>query len=365
MARKIDRADELGKRIAFVLACAWRSLPPSISISVSELAAIKPLLFNSGSAALGWWRIKHSDMEMSDEAAQLQQAYKLNTLMAAASHREIEQAITFLRANGLEPLMGKGWTIARLYPKTGLRPYGDVDLYVRPENYSNAAALLKHPNAPRCPVDLHRGAAELDDRSFDQLYVRSQLVPLGSIEVRTLGPEDNLRLICLHMLRHGAWRSLWLCDVAVALESRAANFDWEYFLSGDAQRSDWVACAIGLAHKLLGARIDDTPLARRADSLPNWLARCVLRQWGTVKTPHGWRQPIATYLWQPKGVLQAIRSRLPNAIEATVGVRGPFNEMPRFPFQVGESFLRTTRFLMQLPSLRRERLRNLNAQDAQ
>jgi hypothetical protein len=364
VARKFDQADELGRQTASALACAWRSLPPSISLSVSELAAIKPLLLNSGSAALAWWRIRHSS-EMSNEMAELQQAYRLNTLMAAASRVEIEQTITFLRAAGVEPLMGKGWTIARLYPKTGLRPYGDVDLYVRPENYSSAAALLKHPDCPRCPVDLHRRAAELDDRSFDQLYARSQPVPLGSTEVRALGPEDNLRLICLHMLRHGAWRPLWLCDVAVALESRPTNFDWDYFLSGDKRRSDWVACAIGLAHRLLGARIDETPLARRAENLPDWLARCVLRQWGTVKTPHGWRQPIATYLWQPKGILQAIRFRWPNAIEATIGVRGPFNEMPRFPFQVGESLLRTTRFLMQLPELRRERLRNLNARDYQ
>ncbi|MGA9773206.1 MAG: hypothetical protein WBV94_29515 [Blastocatellia bacterium] len=52
-------------------------------------------------------------------------------------------------------------------------------------------------------------------------------------------------------------------------------------------------------------------------------------------------------------------------ISNSTGVRGPFNEMPRFPFQVGESLLRTTRFLMRLPELRRERLRNLNAQDSQ
>jgi len=29
---------------------------------------------------------------------------------------------------GVEPILGKGWAIARLYPERGMRPYGDIDL---------------------------------------------------------------------------------------------------------------------------------------------------------------------------------------------------------------------------------------------
>jgi hypothetical protein len=36
--------------------------------------------------------------------------------------------------------------------------------------------------------------------------------------------------------------------------------------------------------------------------------------------------------------------RWPNGIEATVGLRGPFNGLPRLPFQVAECVTRTARF---------------------
>lgn len=339
---------------ATVLAGAWRPVPSDLIISVEELAETAPLLLRSGGAPLGWWRLRNSEARTFPAAAQLQQAYRFHTVRAAVHEQEIKQIFTFLRSNGLEPLLGKGWTIARLYPKHGLRPYGDVDLYVHPEQYMATGAALRTPDAPACPVDLHHGSADLDDRSFDDVYDRSQLVRLGDVDVRTLGPEDSLRLLCLHTLRHGAWRPLWLCDIGVALESRPLNFDWDYFLSGNRRRSDWVACAIGLAHQLLGVRVDDTPVETRATNLPSWLLPTVLRQWDAGQTPHGSRTRMGHYLRNPAGVLKAIRIRWPNSIEATVDVRGPFNELPRLPFQVGDSLLRTAKFLTRMPGLLRQ-----------
>jgi hypothetical protein len=282
---------------------------------------------------------------------EFQQAYRLHTLQAALHEREIQQVFTRLRSIGAEALLGKGWAVARLYLEPGLRPYGDIDLYVRPEQYAATAAALRSPGAPACPGDLHRGAAELDDRSFDELRNRSQLIRLGEVEVRVFGAEDHLRLLCLHMLREGALRPLWLCDIAVALEARPADFDWDYFLSGNERRSDWAACAIGLAHQILGVNVDDTPIARRAKHPPSWLVPTVLREWGEGTPPHGRRLPMAAYLRRPSGWLQALRLRWPNPIEATIGVKGPFNNWPRLPFQLGDCLVRTARFARQLPRL--------------
>lgn len=351
----VEESRKRGKLVAASLAGAWRCPPPDLDSSAEELAEIAPLLMQSGGAALGWRRVLNSDLRSHPSLSQLQQAYRLHILQAAIHEREIKQTCTFLRSLGLEPLLGKGWAIARLYPERGLRPYGDLDLYVRREHYAAVTSALSGSDAPASPVDLHRGAAELDDRSFDDLYDRSRLVTLGQVEVRILGPEDNLRLLCLHTLRHGAWRPLWLCDIAVATESRPADFDWDYFLSGDRQRSDWVACAMGLAHQLLGATVDDTPVEWRAKHLPRWLVPTVLLQWGTFQTPHGCRPPIKTYLHHPGFVLWALRLRWPNPIEATVGVRGPFNELPRLPFQIGDSLLRASKFLTRVPGLLRQR----------
>src|SRR5205823_7319953 len=144
-----------------------------------------------------------------------------------------------------------------------------------PGDEAAARAALHAPGAPPGHVDLHtdfspgqRGHALMKDCRVDELYDRSQLVPLGGAEVRVLGPEDHLRFLCLHLLGHGAWRPLWLCDIAVALEARPPDFDWDHCLGGDPRRSDWVACSLGVAHQLLGARVDDTPIAERAQRLP-------------------------------------------------------------------------------------------------
>jgi len=344
-----------GDLIADTLRGAWRGVPPALEQPETSLAGIASLLLKSGVAPLAWRRVRQSELVASPSALQLQQGYRLHVLQSAMHERELARLASFLRPAGLDPLLGKGWAIARLYPEPGLRPYGDFDLYLRPDDYAAAKAALGGASAPTASIDLHRGAAELDDRGLDELYRRSLSVTLGEACVRVLGPEDHLRLLCLHMLRHGAWRPLWLCDIALALEVRPADFDWDYFLSGDPTRTDWAACAIGLAHQLLGARIDDTPVADRAERLPRWLVPVLLRQWGEGQTPHGMRVPMRRYLREPSGVLQALRLRWPNPIEATVHVAGPFNDWPRLPYQLGACVARAARFAGQLPAAWRHR----------
>ena len=60
---------------------------------------------------------------------------------------------------------------------------------------------------------------------------------------------------------------------------------------------------------------------------------------------------MAFVLRHPAGTLKALRLRWPNPIQATVGVGGPFNSLPRLPFQIGECLVRTLRFARQLPNL--------------
>jgi hypothetical protein len=178
-------------------------------------------------------------------------------------------------------------------------------------------------------------------------------VPMDGFPVRILAPEDHLRLLCLHMLGHGAWRPLWLCDLAVALEAGPAGCDWNRLLAGDARRRQWIACALALAHELLGARLEGAPAAVGERRLPRWLLPTVLSAWSGIspETPQGVRRPMSDYLFRPAGLLRALRVRWPNPIEATVGVGGPFNELPRLPFQIGECLSRTARFVRGLPRL--------------
>ena len=138
------------------------------------------------------------------------------------------------------------------------------------------------------------------------------------------------------------------------LESLPEDFDWDYLLGGDRRRGDWVVCAIGLAHRLLGARVDGLPVAQRARQLPRWLVPSVLRQW-SLHTHYMNTPSLAYCMRHPTQIPRALRLRWPNPIQATVGVGGAFNDLPRLPFQLGECFMRAAHFTTQVPRLIRQR----------
>jgi hypothetical protein len=347
--RATEKGKSPGTLIAAALAGAWRRVPGETAISAEDLAVITPLLLGSGAGALAWWRVRDSALRASAAARELREAYRFHTLGAALHELGIKEAFRLLRAAGVAPVLVKGWAVTRLYPEKGLRPYGDIDLCVRPEEYPRAAAALDGSEARKYSVDLHEGFENLDEESVEDLYARSRLERLDDCDVRVLGPEDHLRVLCVHFLRHGAWRPLWLCDVAAAVESRPADFDWDRCLGGDRRRADWVVCTIGLAHRLLGARVEDTPVAGRASRLPGWLLPAVVAQWETPCAPdHFPPELMLTSLRHPSRVPRALRDRWPNPIEATISVKGSFNELPRLPFQLGACLSRTTRFLGRL-----------------
>jgi hypothetical protein len=342
----MGRAVERGARVAAVLAGCWRASPPPLDVSARDLTDVAPLLLQTGAAGLGWWRIRRSPAARSIAADELHDAYRLFSLQAVLHEQRVASAFAVLRAAGVEPILGKGWAIARQYPDAGLRPYGDVDLYVRPEQYGAALHALAGPR--REGVDLHRGFAELDDRHPDELFARSRVESLRGVEVRVFGAEDHLRLLALHMLRHGVLRPLWLCDVGLALESRPADFDWDAFAAGSRRRSAWVRSAFALAHALLGARLDGVRMPEAAARLPRWLAPAILRQWSVFVPAHGSRAPMAASLRRPVAFLRGLLVRWPNPVEATVGVGGPFNGVPRLPFQVADCVLRAAQFARRL-----------------
>jgi hypothetical protein len=333
----------VGTLVAAILAGSWREPVEPWTGGAEALRAIQPLLLRGGVSGLAWRRLRATGLADSPLGAELRQAYRLQVLHDGAHEEHVGRAFRRLRSARVEPLLGKGWAAARLYPEAGLRPYGDVDLYVRAADHAAArTSVLTSEDA--APVDLHCGFGELDDRSAESIEPRCMVHDIGGVLVRTFGAEDHLRLLCLHALRHGVLRPLWLCDIAAGLERRSASFDWDVFLAGDPVRTRWATCAIGLAHVLLGARLDGVPLAGHARRLPGWLATSVLQEWGAGRPPQGAREPMGDALRHPRRLLGALRVRWPNAVEATVGVRGSFNAWPRLSYQLAECVRRAIRF---------------------
>jgi hypothetical protein len=65
-------------------------------------------------------------------AADLLEHYRDQNIKAALLEQGAERVFKALRGAGIEPVLVKGWAVARLYPEVGLRPYSDVDICVPP-----------------------------------------------------------------------------------------------------------------------------------------------------------------------------------------------------------------------------------------
>jgi hypothetical protein len=328
--------------MAAILAGAWRAAPPPLPAPVA--AACTPGLLRARAGALAWWRLRHSGLADTPAAGPLREAYHLHGLEAALAGRDLARAVARLRAAGIEPVLVKGPAVARLYPDRALRPFSDLDLCVAPDQAAAAAAALVGWPEDAVPLDVHAGFAGLDPGGWEELGARTDAVRLGGVTVRVPGPEDHLRMLALHLMRHGVAGPLWLCDLAVAVESRPAGFDWDRCLGSDRRRADWVACAIGLGHQLLGVDVHDTPVAARARRLPGWLVPGVLQHWDRAFGAEI-RPRASARGWRALGDLpEVVRRHWPNATAATFHLGGPLNDFPRPPLQLADAVARLVRF---------------------
>ncbi|MDQ1637011.1 MAG: hypothetical protein QOF62_350 [Pyrinomonadaceae bacterium] len=340
-----------GELVARALRGSWRAedLPP-FDLSEPELDQIAPLLMGSGAASLGWRVVDRSPLRKSSSGELLHQAYRLQSLQAEIQEQKIEKVFRLLREASLDAILAKGWAAAGLYPNRTLRPYGDIDICVRSSDHQAVSQLFASPEGSDCWIDLHRNFSEIGNRTVEDLFSRSKVHRLGQEQVRVLCDEDHVALMCIHLLKHGAWRPLWLCDVAAAMESPAPNFDWELCLGRDTIRASWILSAFGLAHRLLGARTDKLPLKMRALPVPEWLVGHVLQQWSNpyarYQAPMNHPVPMAEVWRRPSGLIDGLRQRWPNPIIATISVHGRLNELPRLPYQLANCLARVVRFAM-------------------
>ncbi len=303
MANVADRRVEhntlcRGQAVAAILAGAWRRSPPLLEPNPAVLEAILPLLAAGGAGSLVWHRLRESPLRTSRDGRELRQHYRQQTLRAVDREAAIHDLLPRLRSVGIEPILIKGWSSARLYPEPGLRPSCDVDLCVPAGQLETALTALSGPLP--CLVDLHADIPDLPDRSWDELFRRSRLESLGQTAVRVLGPEDQLRLLCLHLARHGMARPLWHCDVGVCLEALPALFDWDVFLRGNKQLTNWASCVLGLASRLLTVPIP--PVAGLVATVPRRIERAVLWCWGG-----GPERPLVHYLRHPVEIVRRLR----------------------------------------------------------
>ncbi|MDQ3983053.1 MAG: nucleotidyltransferase family protein [Actinomycetota bacterium] len=205
------------------------------------------------------------------------------------------EVVTALRADGIEPLLLKGPTIAGwLYDERHARPYTDTDLLVAPDAVEPAEAVLRslafEPFSDPIPfdrpwpatawvrsrdggsVDLHHTLIGVNvslDRAWEVLSADTETWRIGGTEVEALAPVARAVHVVLHSAQHGrGWKGPRE-DVTRAIERlprslwvEAARISEELQASG--------AFAAGLRMTPAGedlARELDLPLSAPADVL--------------------------------------------------------------------------------------------------
>ena len=336
---------KLGREVASVLRGAWR--PSSSEVCSAALPRLSPLLMAGGTGALMWFRIRQQQTKFPQPVAEFYHNTYIEYALRAALHEaELQRLSEALNTAGIRSIVLKGWSLARLYPQTGLRPSGDIDLWVDPEQRASTERLLRDLEIKQA-VDLeHDQLRRFETRSFSDFYSCCEVAHLGPTPLKVLRREDQIRFACLHFVKHGGWRSIWLCDIAVLLESHQGTFDWARCFGTNARHARWIGSVIGLAVELLGASIPDGAPASLGVMAPTWLKRTVLQEWSRSTPPS---VPSLSYLLrasiaQGYTARDVLRGRWRNSIQATIDCDGPFNAMPRWPYQGLDAARRTMQF---------------------
>jgi hypothetical protein len=327
-----------GNAVANILAGSWRLSPPRLNIEREEFKGTVPLLLNSGAGALAWWKLKQSPLPVSRETrASLKNVRQIYGLQSVIQERQLTQVLRFCNGLGINALIIKGWAIAKQYPNSGMRPAGDIDLCVATARISELKQKLATTPVTDCAIDLdHTEITQFGGMDFDELWEHSVCEEVNGTPIRMPCPEDHLRILCMHALKHGAWRPLWLCDIAVALESRPEIFDWDRCLGRDRKHSWWIICTLALANQLLGADITGTPAMEAVGKLPPWMVNAVLERWDSCDSPvlPRFASQLQNSSRDMRTILKIVRARWPNPIQATVDCNGAFTKRHRWRFQM-------------------------------
>lgn len=157
--------------------------------------------------------------------------------VAARFAVELEELLKQFAKEGIEVLPLKGPVLAEaLYGNVTMRSCDDLDLLVRREDFSRAGDLLcnigfnartagddYHRKFVRegVLVELHYGVAS--PRSFpfdlDGVWNRARREKFRGQPMRVMSDGDLVLFLCLHGLKHGFSRLIWISDLAHALKS--------------------------------------------------------------------------------------------------------------------------------------------------
>jgi hypothetical protein len=284
-----------GSTLAALLAGSWRSNTDTLASPREDLDEALGLAARCGCAALVWHPRQGDSPDLTAaRIALLRQSRQHLALEDMRRQYALDRLGNAFVSAGLRVLVFKGPAVASAYHERFSRPYGDFDLIAHPDDRAATGALIAalsdtHASNPALgqyqldgelgfSVDFH---GELDPQRYPAL-------PVARVFARAIaGPvpgllqpcaEDHLRMVTLHLLRHGGTRPIWLCDIAALIEAAPATMDWNACLGEPGPIREWMLACFGAAQHLLDCRLPDAAALHGATA-PCWFNHTLTREW--------------------------------------------------------------------------------------
>ncbi len=169
----------------------------------------------------------------------LEDIYQQTRRRTLAYISEMKAFSKILEKRGLPVVVLQGLSLMPVYNDPGLRPFGDVDLMVRPSHKKLLADLFRemgyhnpmdtHPDIfmrNGICIDMHTHILNLERVRTRRYVFPPDLAPMWDKAVPlfeesdgllSLDPYDNLIALSAHALKHGYSRLIWLVDLHESL----------------------------------------------------------------------------------------------------------------------------------------------------
>jgi hypothetical protein len=242
VASRPDDVDEIQRLLAETI--DWVSL-----LDLTDRHGVMPLLCQA---------LARIESQVPPEPMRLlKQRYQTNLHKSLILASELIRVLDCLDALELEVIPYKGVTLAEcVYGNIALRQSGDIDLLVRPRDFSrikDAVRTLGYtPHLPlseleeqaylssgyECAFDCAAGRNLLElqwalqprfysvDYDMEHLFRRAVHASVAGRRVKTLSHEDLFLVLSMHAAKHVWARLIWLCDLAQVMTLPNLNWSW-------------------------------------------------------------------------------------------------------------------------------------------
>lgn len=212
-------------------------------LHLSRIHGTGPLVYNE--------LLKQPDVLTPEQAMQMKQVCMQNMMLQSQWEQVIAKCFGALNEGGVHAVLMKGFAYARMYPLPYLRAWGDLDVWVGPEQYHKACGILREafPEAKHhdeewdelkhyCFVFPNGMAIELHRVSMDFLSKKDQaywckleaeasqraacIMQSAKCEVPVFEPKFDVLFCFMHSWEHFTGTGIPLkqvCDMALLVQS--------------------------------------------------------------------------------------------------------------------------------------------------